>query len=556
MLCKGSLLFSLLTISLVFSSSTLLCFGGEEKAKPQHISHFPLSGEIYSSDEVIFGERRRVLDEEPNDVEPPLNSSLILAAKRTYRKDPLDDFKRYTGGWNISNRHYWASVAFTAVPFFIVALIWFAIFGLCLLFICCCYCCCRREPYGYSRIAYALSLILLVLFTVVAIVGCVILYFGQGKFHSSTINTLDYVVKQANSTAGSLRDVSGYFSAAKQISVDKVFLPANVQSDIDGIQSKINSSASDLAQTAADNKDDIKDVIESVRIALIVLSAVMLALTFLGFVLSIFGVQFLVYILVIVGWFLVTATFILCGIFLLLHNVTGDTCVAMNQWVQNPTAQTALDDILPCVDNATAQETLTKTKEVTSQLTIVINQVITNVSNNNFAPVFVPFYYNQSGPLVPQLCNPYNSDLTDRACSPGEVDFNNATQVWSKYVCQVSPSGLCVTPGRLTPDFYSQMMASVNVSYGLYNYGQFLVDLEDCDFVRDTFTEIHTTHCPGLRRYSQWVYIGLVIVAVSVMLSLTFWVIYGRERRHRVYTKAHRPKPAEDEFDGDKYIGE
>nr|GMD87320.1 Chaperonin like [Ipomoea batatas] len=429
MLFKGSLLFSLLTISLVFSSSTFLCFGGEEKAKSLHISHFPLSGEIYSSDEVIFGERRRVLDEEPNDVEPPLNSSLILAAKRTYRKDPLDDFKRYTGGWNISNRHYWA-----------------------------------------------------------------------GKFHSSTINTLDYVVKQANSTAGSLRDVSGYFSAAKQIAVDKVFLPANVQSDIDGIQSKINSSASDLAQTAADNKDDIKDVIESV--------------------------------------------------------VTGDTCVAMNQWVQNPTAQTALDDILPCVDNATAQETLTKTKEVTSQLTIVINQVITNVSNNNFAPVFVPFYYNQSGPLVPQLCNPYNSDLTDRVCSPGEVDFNNATQVWSKYVCQVSPSGLCVTPGRLTPDFYSQMMASVNVSYGLYNYGQFLVDLEDCDFVRDTFTEIHTTHCPGLRRYSQWVYIGLVIVAVSVMLSLTFWVIYGRERRHRVYTKAHRPKPAEDEFDGDKYIGE
>lgn len=123
-------------------------------------------------------------------------------------------------------------------------------------------------------------------------------------------------------------------------------------------------------------------------------------------------------------------------------------------------------------------------------------------------------------------------------------------------MCQVSYSGLCVTPGRLTPDFYSQMMASVNVSYGLYNYGQFLVDLEDCDFVRDTFTEIHTTHCPGLRRYSQWVYIGLVVVAVSVMLSLTFWVIYGRERRHRVYTKAHTPKPAEDVFDGDKYIGE
>lgn len=37
-----------------------------------------------------------------------LNSTLALAAHRTYRKDPLDDFNKYKGGWNVSNRHYWA----------------------------------------------------------------------------------------------------------------------------------------------------------------------------------------------------------------------------------------------------------------------------------------------------------------------------------------------------------------------------------------------------------------------------------------------------------------
>lgn len=60
------------------------------------------------------------------------------------------------------------SVVFTAVPFFVVAAVWFVIFGLCLSFICLCYCCCSREPYGYSRLAYALSLILLILFTLAA----------------------------------------------------------------------------------------------------------------------------------------------------------------------------------------------------------------------------------------------------------------------------------------------------------------------------------------------------------------------------------------------------
>lgn len=109
--------------------------------------------------------------------------------------------------------------------------------------------------------------------------------------------------------------------------------------------------------------------------------------------------------------------------------MAGDTCVAMNEYVQNPTTHTALDNIIPCVDNATAQETLIRSREVASQLVDVVNTVITNVSNINFAPSFVPMYFNQSGPLVPPLCNPFHHDLTDRPCSAGEVDMNNATQV-------------------------------------------------------------------------------------------------------------------------------
>ncbi|CAI9092656.1 OLC1v1027966C1 [Oldenlandia corymbosa var. corymbosa] len=565
---KGPLL-PLSILTFLFATSFSFVFGADGADS----SHFPTAvsggfgkqnyGVLVSS---LRTTQRRVLADDNNitpytanttpegDEEPPLNSTyLTLAAKRTYRKDPLDGFNKYTGGWNISNEHYWASVGYTAVPFFLVAGIWFLVFGLCLLLMCLYFSCCRKEPYGYSRTAYALSLILLIFFTVVAIVGCITLYVGQDKFHTSTTRTLQYVVDQADGTVSNIKNVSGYLSAAKQVGVAQVFLPANVQSDIDEIQNKLNSSATTLSTRTEKNSKDIRDVIASVRLALILLSAIMLFLTFLGFVFSLFGMQLLVYTLVIAGWILVTGTFILCGIFLLLHNVTGDTCVSMNQWVQNPTAYTSLDDILPCVDNATAQETLSRSKEVTSQLVEVINEVITNVSNINFAPAFVPFYYNQSGPPLPLLCNPFNGDLSNRTCSSGEVDLDNATQVWSNYVCQVSPNGVCVTPGRLTPSLYGQMAAGINVSFGLYHYGPYLVSLQDCSFVRQTFNDIYTTYCPGLLRYSKWVYIGLVMVAVAVMLSLLFWVIYGRERRHRVYTKEHTPKPTEGEvYEGDK----
>ncbi|XP_023001562.1 uncharacterized protein LOC111495659 [Cucurbita maxima] len=474
------------------------------------------------------------------------NSSLILAESRTQRKDPLNNFELYTGGWNIRNKHYWASVSFTAAPFFVIAGVWFIVFGLCLMLICLCYCCCRREPYGYSRLAYALSLIFLILFTIAAIVGCGVLYTGQGKFHSITTSTLDYVVSQAETTVVNLRNVSDYLSAAKKIGVASAFLSGDVKGKIDDIDRKLNSSATTLSQKTGDNSKDIQTVLNHIRLALIILAAIMLLLAFLGFLFSVLGMQSLVYSLVIIGWILVAGTFILCGVFLLLHNVVEDTCVSMNEWVQNPTAHTALDDILPCVDNATAQETLAQSKNVAFQLVTVVNNVITGIANRNFPPnVGQPFYFNQSGPSMPILCSPFHSDLTDRSCASGEVELHNATTVWKNFVCEASAFEICTTPGRLTPTYYSQMAAAVNVTFGLYKYGPYLVSLEDCTFVRQTFTDIKNDYCPGLRRYTQWIYVGLVLVSAAVMLSLVFWVIYARERRHRVFTKSHQDNYAQ-----------
>ncbi|XP_075503643.1 uncharacterized protein LOC142541001 isoform X3 [Primulina tabacum] len=394
-------------------------------------------------DAVSWVFRRSLL--EGNNAENLNSTSLVLAKERTLRKDPLDDLNYYTGGWNISNDHYIASVLYTGSTLFLVAAIWFVGFGLFLLLVSMYVCCCRRHRYGYSGFAYCLSLILLSLFTISAI-----------------------------------------------------------------------------------------------GLILIVVAAVMLALALLGFLLSISGLQFLVYILVFIGWILVAITFILCGVFLVLHNMMSDTCVAMNDWVMNPTAHTALDKVIPCVDVDTAQETLSQSKDVTFQVVRLVNGIITNVTNaQNLPPPSVAplISYNQSGPFVPLLCNPYNIDKTNRTCAAGEADLSNVTQIWRNYVCQVSKNNICTTVGRLTPTLYNQMSSAVNVSYGLYHYGPFLTNLVDCTFVRDTFSVIHDDHCPDLERYSRFVYIGLAMVSAAVMLSLILWVLYARERRHRKYTK-------------------
>ncbi|KAL5576074.1 hypothetical protein UlMin_017773 [Ulmus minor] len=479
--------------------------------------------------------RRHVLEASADLVE---NSSLILAAERTHRKDPLRGFNYYTGGWNISEKHYFSSVGFTGAPLFILSGIWFVGFVLCLLIIALCHCCCQYQHYAYSPTALAISFTFLVLFSAAAIIGCVVLYIGQGKFHSATTNTLDDVVKQAEKTVDRLNNVSDSLSAAKNVGVAQIVLPSNIKQKIDGVEQKINASSKILEQGTEKNSDGIRQVLDSIRLTLIIIAAVMMLLALLGFFFSVRGMERLLYVMAATGWILVTITFILAGIFLLLHNAVADTCVAMEEWVENPTARSALDDILPCVDNQTAQETLYETKDVTFQMVDVVNQFITNIANLNIPPqAGPPLYYAQSGPLLPILCNPFHPNITSRQCARGEVDLNNAGQEWRKFVCQVSTNGTCTTVGRLTPSYYDQLMAIVNLGRVLNNYGPFLAELADCTFVRRTFSDVIRVHCPGLRRDSQWIVIGLSIVSAAIMFSLIFWILYAREKRHRSYTK-------------------
>lgn len=85
-----------------------------------------------------------------------------------------------------------------------------------------------------------------------------VLYTGQGKFHSSTSDTLDYVVKQANTTVDNLRNVSDYLSAAKRIGVNSVTLAGDAQKKIDEVDTKINSSATTLSYETDKNSKNIQ----------------------------------------------------------------------------------------------------------------------------------------------------------------------------------------------------------------------------------------------------------------------------------------------------------
>lgn len=108
--------------------------------------------------------------------------------------------------------------------------------------------------------------------------------------------------------------------------------------------------------------------------------------------------------------------------------------MAMEEWVDHPHAVNALSSILPCVDQSTTNKTLIQSKEVINDMVNVVNTYIYTFANAN--PSQAEFnYYNQSGPSMPPLCYPFDSQLQDRQCGSQEVSLSNASAVCLSIIC-------------------------------------------------------------------------------------------------------------------------
>ncbi|CAN1151634.1 Ankyrin repeat domain-containing protein EMB506, chloroplastic [Linum perenne] len=437
---------------------------------------------------------------------PSPYTTLVLAADRTNRPDILNGFKHYRGGWDITNRHYWASVGFTGASGFVLAVLWFFSFALAVAVH---HCCGWKVKFEDKELrAQRICFILLIVFTCAAAIGCVLLSVGQGKFNGEAKDTLKYVVNQSDYTVQTLRNVTEYLSLAKTIKVAQVFLPSNVMDNIDKLNVDLNSAANTLEQKTSENSEKIATVFTAVRSALIAVAAVMLVLA-------------------VIRAERVVASSNNVHSLRIIHHLSQ--------------AASALSNILPCVDQSTTNKTLFQSKEVVNDIVNVVNTYIYTFANSN--PSKSEFnYYNQSGPLMPPMCYPFDSQLHDRQCTSQEVSFQNASTVWESYVCQVSSSGYCTTVGRVTPDVYGQLIAAVNETYALEYYTPLLLSLQDCKFVRDTFEEITSKYCPPLEHYLQLINAGLGLISVGVLLCLVLWILYAnRPQREEAFGKLCSP---------------
>ncbi|KOM27269.1 hypothetical protein LR48_Vigan406s007900 [Vigna angularis] len=164
-----------------------------------------------------------------------------------------------------------------------------------------------------------------------------------------------------------------------------------------------------------------------------------------------------------------------------------------------------------------------------------------NVANNDNPPMAdKDIKYNQSGPALPLICNPFFPNMTERKCDTMEITLKGAPTAYQGFLCDTSPSGVCITVGRLTPSLYSKVMVATNLSDSLYRNGPIFAGLLNCSFVIATFDQINDHDCPSFKRNSHQIFVGLVVVSTAVMFSVILWVLFVKERQVQMSAKKLR----------------
>uniref|UniRef100_A0ACD5TRV2 Uncharacterized protein n=2 Tax=Avena sativa TaxID=4498 RepID=A0ACD5TRV2_AVESA len=451
---------------------------------------------------------------------PVAKYPLVLAEDRTRRPDVLHHLRMYGGGWNITNKHYWASVSFTGVAGFLLAALWFISFGIAAASLCFC-----KSRMGKGKLSHAdvARPVLLVVVVLALIVGCIVLSYGQGEFHEEATKTLDFVVHQSDFTIQTLRNVTDYLSFAMTINVAALYLPSDVQDQINKLKVDLNKASDTISLKTTENYKRIRKVLHNVSVALICIAVLMPVLALLGYVLELYGPRYTIYTFATLCWIIVAALFILIGILLIVRSAAKDTCQAMDEWAQHPRAETALSNILPCVDESTTNRTLYQSKYVVVQLVTLVNRAISALSNRK------P-YHLHPGQLMPYLCSPYDPNLNDRQCLSREVTFDNATTAWQDYTCNAPDVDACSGPMTVTPEVYGQLVSAANASYALHHYAPLMLNFQDCRFVRDTFSSIASQYCPPLEHDLRLVSAGLALLASGLVLGLLLVLFADRPR--------------------------
>ncbi|KAH6770339.1 hypothetical protein C2S52_015142 [Perilla frutescens var. hirtella] len=437
----------------------------------------------------------------------------------TVRIDPLNSLKKYRGGYNVTNNHYWSSTAFTGISGYAIALIWLLCglgYGVLLLVRTgCCKSSRKHKNRTSCRERYHLMPLLLAIFcTLIAVTACGLAFGGISKSHSRAKKVIGIILDTADGASSTIYNITG---AMKEINTRLKEVDGKGNDLITSTTQKLETQASDIKTHASKNKHLIQKGLKTSY----AITTVMIALTLLVVIsLLAFGVlkfQRPLQVLIALCWILVVLCWVFFGICFFLQNLTGDTCRVLEGFQKNP-YNNSLSSILPCQELLSAKPTLTN---VSASIHNIVNKVNINISISY-------------GSVV-QICNPFSPppayDYQPWNCPDTSVRIGDIPKVVQQLACPDSQA--TCTGGILVPaNYYKTIGAYCTSIQILLDAYPSIENLVECGPVKDALSEILHKHCKPLKRYIRLLWSALLFLSLVLVVLVLLWTI----REHHDHT--------------------
>ncbi|PIN12567.1 hypothetical protein CDL12_14816 [Handroanthus impetiginosus] len=448
----------------------------------------------------------------------------------TVRADPLDGLKKYRGGYDITNKHYWGSTVFTGIYGYVLAVVWVLCgvgYGGFLIIM-------NRinrrklkKRLPCHKQCYLEPLILSVLLTVLAIIALGLVLGGNAKFHSRANKVIDIIIDTADEASDTIYNTTG---AMKEMSssLGGVNGSSQATSFLSSTSRRLDAQAADIARQASKNRRLIDRIFDIVYIV----TTVTISLTLVTVVaLLVFGVlkfQRTVQVLIILCWIFTALCWFYFGIYFFLQNFVGDTCTALESFQQDP-YNNSLSSILPCDELLSAESVLDDVSEGVYNL---VDEVNYNISTS---------YGN-----IVQICNPFSPpplyEYHPSNCSQDSLRIGDIPRVLRQLVCPDSEGQTCNGGILISANDYNTIEAYSTSIQRLLDVYPGMESLVECQTVTDAFSEIIDKHCSPLKRHIRMVWVSLVILSVVMMALVLVWTARARHgKRHHALGGSVKP---------------
>ncbi|KAI8542021.1 hypothetical protein RHMOL_Rhmol08G0106800 [Rhododendron molle] len=458
--------------------------------------------------------------------------------QRFHRPDPLRHFKFYKGGYDIRNKHYWASAAFTGVHGYAIGGGWMLcglVFGS--------YMVLAKSFNGSSTSStvtqnsnslYIIVFFLVLLFSFLAIVTTGLVIAANQSSLQRTKKLEETVLGAGGEARKTILKVTDAMNE-----MQKLLLPYDPRTC-----SLLNSTSYQLGRESRlirnfgrKYEHSISKAIQISYIANLAIVSVNLGFLAAAVVLLFFHWQPGFVIIILLCWILTTLCWVLTGFDFFFHTFARDTCSALANYEQNP-QNNSLSSVLPCTNSTNSDKALMDIGYTVHNSIKELNSKITQFSDL----IRLEEEQDDSSFGVKRICDPFsgapNFSYAPENCSKDSIPIGALPGVLSRFTCYEDNNKTnCESNGRFIPEpSYLMVWAYSSALQDLINIFPDLQNLIQCSFVKETFSNVVLHQCKPFRVATQRLWLSVLCLSIIMVVLVLLWAAKAYQDRGRSFS--------------------